>query len=186
MVIYLIRHGMTRGNAETRYIGRTDEPLCEEGRKQLKTLNYPRCELLVCSPMKRCVESAEILFAGQPMVLCDELREVDFGDFEGKNHAELDGGADYQAWIDSGGNKPFPNGEAPDDFRRRCCEGFLRTVTEHSAARSIAFVVHGGTIMSVLDRFAVPHRSYYEWLCGNGRGYRCVFDGKNIFDTERS
>ena len=35
--LYLIRHGMTPGNAEHRYIGRqTDEPLSEDGRQQLE------------------------------------------------------------------------------------------------------------------------------------------------------
>lgn len=35
--LYLIRHGMTLGNVEHRYIGRqTDEPLSEDGRQQLE------------------------------------------------------------------------------------------------------------------------------------------------------
>ena len=34
----LIRHGMTPGNEEHRYIGRTDEPLSQKGREQLLTL----------------------------------------------------------------------------------------------------------------------------------------------------
>ena len=35
MDIYLIRHGKTKGNLEGRYIGTTDEPLCEEGKQSL-------------------------------------------------------------------------------------------------------------------------------------------------------
>ena len=33
--IWLIRHGMTAGNREQRYVGTTDELLCEEGRQQI-------------------------------------------------------------------------------------------------------------------------------------------------------
>ena len=34
------------------------------------------------------------------------------------------------------------------------------------------FVVHGGTIMAVLDRFSEPHRDYYDWQIGNAEGFR--------------
>ena len=33
------------------------------------------------------------------------------------------------------------------------------------------FVVHGGTIMAVLDRFSEPHRDYYDWQIGNAEGF---------------
>ena len=185
MRIYFIRHGLTAGNLEKRYVGRTDEPLCDEGKEQLSGIILPACELLVCSPMKRCTQTAEILFPRQDPLLCKELREIDFGDFEGKNYPELNGDPRYQAWIDSGGTLPFPNGEAPDGFRERCCEGFLRIMRENKGAETAAFVVHGGTIMAVLDRFALPHRDYFDWQCANGHGYVCEFDGEKITDTEK-
>ena len=53
MKIYLIRHGKTKGNLEERYIGRTDEPLCEAGRENLKKYQYPQVEMVFTSPMKR-------------------------------------------------------------------------------------------------------------------------------------
>ena len=95
MRIYLIRHGLTAGNKEKRYIGRTDEPLCAEGIAALREISLPACELLVCSPMKRCTETAALLFPGQEPVICEELRECDFGDFEGKNYPELNGDERY-------------------------------------------------------------------------------------------
>lgn len=36
--LYLIRHGKTYGNTLGRYIGTTDEPLCEEGREALQAI----------------------------------------------------------------------------------------------------------------------------------------------------
>lgn len=36
--IFFIRHGATEGNLRRRYIGRTDEPLCEAGIAQVKAL----------------------------------------------------------------------------------------------------------------------------------------------------
>ena len=53
--ILLIRHGKTQGNLERRYIGRTDEPLCEAGRAALEGRSYPACDILLSSPMVRCL-----------------------------------------------------------------------------------------------------------------------------------
>ena len=184
MKIMLIRHGMTAGNTEKRYIGRTDEPLCPEGIAALKACSYPRCEMLVTSPMQRCIQTASLLFPGQHPEICDAFRECDFGLFEGKNHAELNGNPLYQQWIDSGGKTPFPEGESPDAFRKRCCEGFLAVVRKYSSVKSIAMVVHGGTIMSVLSNFAEPHRDYFDWMTANGRGWCCQYDGRKLTVTE--
>ena len=107
--IYLIRHGKTQGNLSGKYIGaRTDEPLCQEGIRELEGKNYPKAELLFVSPMKRCRQTGEILYPGLAQKECPLLKECDFGDFENKNYKELSGNPDYQAWIDSGGALPFP------------------------------------------------------------------------------
>lgn len=125
--LILIRHGKTAGNLLGRYIGsRTDEPLCDEGREGLAGKQLPEVERLYVSPMKRCVETAEILWPGfdrKKMQKVTDLRECDFGDFENKNYKELSGNGDYQAWIDSNGTLPFPNGESMDAFKSRCLEG---------------------------------------------------------------
>lgn len=178
MRIHLIRHGMTAGNLGKRYIGRTDEPLCSEGISALQSRSYPAPGTLICSPMKRCIQTAQVIFPGSEPQIFPELRECDFGDFEGKNYRELNGNADYQRWIDSGGTLPFPGGESPEDFRERCCAGFLRAVSENPGSDTLTFVVHGGTIMSVMERFAIPRRGYYDWQYPNGCGCSCEFDGK--------
>ncbi len=185
MRIVFIRHGLTAGNLEKRYIGSTDEPLCLEGIVQLKNLAIPRSETLVCSPMKRCTETAEMLFPQQSIVLEGAFRECDFGDFEGKNYIELTGDPDYQKWIDSGGTLPFPNGESPQDFRERCTAAFDMLVSRYSDSQSLALVVHGGTIMSILEKYAVPHADYYDWHCDNGRGYICDWNSSELHILER-
>ena len=185
MRVVFIRHGLTAGNLEKRYIGSTDEPLCSAGIAELKKLTYPACEVLICSPMKRCIQTAELLYPAQDIEVCDELRECDFGSFEGKNYKELSGDPDYQRWIDSGGEMPFPNGESPADFRQRCAAAFKMIVRKYAHSGSIAFVVHGGTIMAVLEKYAVPHGDYFSWHCENGHGYVCGFDGTELKITEK-
>lgn len=183
--ILLIRHGQTTGNLEKRYIGKTDEPLCETGIRLLKSRKYPACERLIVSPMRRCKETAALLYPNQKQYIYTGFRECCFGDFEGKCYQELNGNPDYQAWIDSGGNAAFPNGERPADFRQRCCDTFLHAVNEHADADSIAMVVHGGTIMSVLSQFAVPHHDYYDWMTENGHGWLCLFEHQRITILEK-
>lgn len=185
MKIVFIRHGHTSGNLQKRYIGRTDEPLCPEGRNSLTRRDYPQCEVLVCSPMLRCIQTAQLLFPNQSFVTYDDLRECDFGGFEGKNYIELSGNSDYQKWIDSGGNMSFPGGESPQSFRERCISAFDLIVEKYSTSRSVCLIVHGGTIMSILEKYAVPRSSYYDWHCENGRGYICEWNGSELHITER-
>lgn len=186
--LILIRHGKTAGNLLGRYIGsRTDEPLCDEGREELAGKQLPEVERLYVSPMKRCVETAEILwpeFDRKEMQKVTDLRECDFGDFENKNYKELSGNGDYQAWIDSNGTLPFPNGESMDAFKRRCLEAFARIVEEVSGAEQewiadgktgifrAGIVVHGGTIMAILEQYGYPKAAYFDYQVKNGCGYR--------------
>lgn len=171
----LIRHGMTAGNREHRYIGcRSDEPLCGEGIRALSAFVYPDAARVFASPMRRCLETATLLYPGREPVVVPDLRECDFGVFEGLNHAQLDGRADYQAFIDSGGILPFPGGESRASFSARCVrafEGAVRGLPEGT----YAFVVHGGTIMAIMERYARPRGGYFDFQVPNGGGY-CLDD----------
>ena len=76
--------------------------------------------------------------------------------FEGKTYEELKDRAEYQAWLDSGGTIAFPEGEEQKEFRSRCVRGMLGQVDRlcEENVESAAFVVHGGTIMAVLEQLA--------------------------------
>lgn len=179
MRVYLIRHGVTKGNLEHRYVGSTEEVLLPEADEPLlslkKRLEKDGCRKshLLVSPMLRCRQSAEILFPGEKQTVVEDFRECDFGTFEYKNYEELNGKADYQRFLDSMGEAPFPGGESKKEFSKRCSsafEGELRKLMSEEA--EVVFVVHGGTIMAVLDRFSEPHRDYYDWQIGNAEGFR--------------
>ena len=124
----LIRHGATISNKEGRYLGKTEESLSPEGIRTLKKAatdgTYPAAGLLFSGPMKRCLETTQILYPGQTPILIPEWTEMDFGVFEGHNYKELSGDPRYQRWIDSGGALPFPEGESREEFIRRSVAGY--------------------------------------------------------------
>ena len=173
----LIRHGITQGNLEKRYIGsRSDESLCPEGIETLKTLACPPVRFVFCSPMKRCLETAAILYPGQPAEIIPDFRECDFGLFEGKNYAELNGRADYQAWINSGGTLPFPGGESRAAFAARAVRAF-QELRARNMPEDCALIVHGGTIMAIMEAYARPSAGYFDFQIPNGQGYILQEDG---------
>ena len=173
----LIRHGQTQGNLEHRYIGcRTDETLCAAGREALRLHRYPAVSRVFASPMRRCVETAAILYPGIRPEIVPDFRECDFGVFEGKNYAELSGRSDYQAWIDSGGELLFPGGESRAAFAARCVRAFERLPAQ-DFREDCALIVHGGTIMAIMERAAVPKGRYFDYQVKPGEGYLLNPDG---------
>ena len=186
MLIYLIRHGKTAGNLSGRYIGKTDEGLCPEGRTALEAIRQrflsgkdalPRPETVYTSALKRTRETAAVLFPDLPVCVRAGFNECDFGEFEYKNYRELSGNPSYQKWVDSGGTLPFPGGESHENFVNRSAETFSRAVEELSAGKkTAAFVVHGGTVMAVMERFEFPQNGFYAWQVKNGCGFAAELD----------
>ena len=180
--IIFLRHGMTIENEQHRYLGNTDTSLSRNGICKLQALQkngtYPKTDILFCSPMKRCTETAEILYPNHTPIYIPEWREMDFGEFEGKNYIELQKNPNYQAWIDSNGTLPFPGGESREEFKRRNVTGFQKAVNGclRNGISLAALVVHGGTIMNVMEEYADEDRSFYDWHVQNGKGYEVEID----------
>lgn len=171
MKVYLIRHGQTKGNLEKRYVGRTDESLCKQAVEELKRYSLQRVEKIYASPMKRCIETAEILYPNRRIQIVEDFQECDFGDFEYKNYVELKENPAYQKFMDTMGQSGFPRGEHTNDFKDRCQKAFYGVIRQCQSEDTVAFVIHGGTIMSIMEKFAIPHKDYYSWQIGNGEGY---------------
>ncbi len=173
MELYLIRHGKTKGNLEGRYVGSTDEGILQDSIEDLKFKTLPEVDLLYVSPMKRCLETCQLLYPGMDYEIITDFKEMDFGIFEYKNYHELNGNPIYQQWIDSYCELKLMEGESKREFQRRCV-GAFKTILQKArkeGKKKIAFVVHGGTIMSILDAYSYPHKDYFHWNIENGNGY---------------
>ena len=175
MEIYWLRHGKTKSNEEHRYLGKTDEGLTEAETERLQAKKVPEAWQtfpLFSSPMKRCRQTAELLFQKEPLLI-PEWVEMDFGLFEGKNYQDLKGDAYYQRWIDSDGTLPFPQGESREAFLQRSRKGLERMLfllDKDGMPDKVVAVVHGGTIMAVLSE--LTGREYFSFQVPNGGGYR--------------
>ncbi len=181
MTALLIRHGLTRGNLEGRYIGSaTDEPLCEAGIRALRSRKFPPVSRVFVSPMRRCLQTAEILYPNHTPVIVDDLRECAFGAFENRSYEELNGNPDYQRFIDSGGETAFPGGECRADFAARCVRAFDAARAACDDDETAAFIVHGGTIMAIMERYAQPRGSYFSFQIKAGEGFMLKSDGTTI------
>ena len=110
--IWLIRHGETEWSKSGAHTGRTDIPLTENGRKQAaeigKYLEERRFGLVLTSPLRRARETCELVGMQQFEDAAD-LREWDYGDYEGRTTAEIrQERPDWSLWEDG-----VPHG-APD------------------------------------------------------------------------
>ncbi len=177
MQLLLIRHGATKGNREG-----TDEELLGEAvvtfqkQRDRNHVLLSQVEMVAVSPMKRCRHTADLLFPGVRQLVVEAFRECNFGEFEYRNFQELNGNPAYQRFIDTFGKSGFPGGEDRETFQRRCVAGFEKIMPqlENLAGgrnNPIALVVHGGTIMALLDWYSSPHEDYYDWQTDNGMGY---------------
>ena len=93
MELILIRHLKTPGNEKRQYIGSTDEELSEQEvlnfKQRYKIDSYPQVQQVIVSPMKRCIQTAELIYPEVQIQQESLLKECDFGIFEGKTYEEL-------------------------------------------------------------------------------------------------
>ena len=178
MLIYLLRHGLTAYNAEKRYQGQRDIPLCPAGRAQLRQADL-RPETVYITPLCRTRQTAEVLFPGARLVEVKDLQEMCFGSFEGRNFIEMEKDPEYQAWVKANCESPCPDGERKTDFSDRICRTVAELIDKALAAgeERLVILAHGGTQMAAMERFAVPHRDYYAWCGPNAGGF--VLDAKD-------
>ncbi|MGZ4333443.1 MAG: histidine phosphatase family protein [Gaiellaceae bacterium] len=138
--LLLVRHGETDWNADGRLQGHTDRPLTDYGRRQAKQLaaelEGEELEAIYSSDLTRARETAEIVGErlGLPVVLDPDLREKDWGTWEGLTAVERDR-VEYV-------------GESTQAHQERIL-GALRRITEQHPSGRVLVVTHGGSMRRV-------------------------------------
>ena len=168
--IILIRHGETEWNKVRKYQGHMDIELNDWGRQQAgeaaKELANLDIDYFASSDLKRARETAEIIasFHNNNIKEFKELREMNFGEWEGKGFKEIknDYPEDFQKWIEDPIKYSPPAGETLKEFQGRVLEGF-NTILENGFDRN-AIVTHGGVIMvflaTILEMPLINYRKF--------------------------
>ncbi|MGH2316893.1 histidine phosphatase family protein [Planococcus sp. SE5232] len=136
-VLRLIRHAPTRGNQQKRYIGWTDEsilPFQAEPDLALKNV--------IGSDLKRCRQTAEVLFPNAVYRANRDLRECHFGEWEMKTYEQLKEIQLYRNWINEPWNIRPPGGESLNDMVKRVEQGIKKL----PKGSEVTLVLHGGPI----------------------------------------
>lgn len=157
MRLYLIRHGQTRWNIEGKIQGKTDIPLNETGFCQAgclaKAMERNDISAVYSSVLKRARQTAERLAEekGLPVHLMEELREVDFGLWEGKTWSEIerDYPKDFAGWSKNPVETGPTGGERREDCQARCRKAVEQILSGPESA--VAIVAHGGILVYVID-----------------------------------
>ena len=185
VVVALFRHGLTEENKRKAYIGWTDSPICEDVGEILsrQIFQLSPYERIVASDLKRCVQTARILFPDQNVAAMPEFREMHFGRWEGKTYGDLAGDPIYEEWIHNHFNCEPPEGESYPIFADRVEKGwqvvFAQMVEEKF--KSLAIVTHGGVMRYLLSKLSPEKRDFWEWSVPHGQGYEFVWSSKEAF-----
>jgi len=153
VVVDLLRHGEVEG-AKWAFRGSTDVLLSAEGVAQMdavgEALSGVQFSSIATSPLQRCRLFAESL-AGSCGVQLDtlhEMREMDFGDWEGKGSQDIDERLLKQFWSTPIGFCP-PGGDSFDDFSSRIIQGWDQWLSDADGEHRL-LVAHGGVIRVLL------------------------------------
>jgi probable phosphoglycerate mutase len=117
--IVAVRHGETEWSASGQHTSRTDLPLLEAGRSQAlamaPALQEQRFATVLCSPLRRARETCELAGFGAQAETSEDLREWDYGEYEGLTTPEIwRERPDWSLWRDG-----CPSGESPEQISAR-------------------------------------------------------------------
>jgi broad specificity phosphatase PhoE len=152
MIVSFIRHASTPWNEQGRMQGRRDVALSEHGRAQAGNWRIPADVRvdggLTSSPLRRAVETAEIL-SGSPPTAENALVEMDWGAWEGLTLDEIHDRFDGELERAEARGLDFrpPGGESPRDVLERLRPWLARAA---SSPVPVVAVTHLGVLRVVL------------------------------------
>ena len=178
--ISVLRYGLTEANEKGIYIGTTDLPLSQKGAADLAAkldeFVYPSVHKVYSSPLKRCTETAEILFPYTEMCVVDDLRELNFGEFENKSIDELAKREDYNTWLRGGKEARPPKGESLEELTARTFKALHAVITDmmEQGITHTAMITHSGIISNMLSCYGIPKYPPSQITAEAGGGFDII------------
>jgi broad specificity phosphatase PhoE len=155
--LIFLRHGETTWNAEDRLQGQKDSPLSPLGWRQIRLAARKvaalKPDVIYSSDLSRAVAAAELVARKLkvPFASTPELRERNFGEWEGSTSAEVWRlcPIEAQAHRDDPANFRPPGGESRADVCRRIA-AFIQPLLEKHSGRKVFISAHGGPIKAAI------------------------------------
>lgn len=165
--LLLIRHGAPHDDGRGRCYGSLDIGLSDLGRRQSEALAARLREapisLVVTSPRARAQETAAAL--GRPAHVDERLRELDFGELEGRRFEEIEREQPdlYRRWMTEPTRVRFPGGEGFAEVRSRTAAAVSELVGSSPGDGAIAVVTHAGVVRAALaDALGLPSERIFR------------------------
>jgi broad specificity phosphatase PhoE len=148
--IWLLRHAETEWSRTGKHTSRTDVSLTEKGREVARALRPRVAERsfarVLTSPMERARETAALVGLGDEVEITDDLREWDYGEYEGVTTAEIrETRPSWFLWTDGA-----PGGEGPEAVTARCDRVIARLLETDG---DVALVAHGHILRALGARW---------------------------------
>jgi alpha-ribazole phosphatase len=153
--LFLLRHGKT--TLAGKMVGSTDVDLAAEGKKQIRSLKgrvqAEKFDRIFCSTMRRCRQTAELLALETEITYDKDLKEIDFGVWEGMDFSEIEQNyrEHVQRWVEDPESFCFPAGECRKDFITRL-ENFKNKLISLKEEK-VLIITHGGVIRHLICSF---------------------------------
>jgi alpha-ribazole phosphatase len=170
--LLLVRHAEPEDDARGRCYGRLDVGLSPAGLAQAAALGAAFGDLgptaVVSSPARRALDTASRIGAA---VVDERLRELDFGELEGRTYAEIERERPelFARWMRTPTEVVFSGGEGFEDLRDRACAAAAALRAEH-AGEHVAVVAHGGVVRAILaEALGLPSRAIFRLDVGHAR-----------------
>jgi broad specificity phosphatase PhoE len=147
--ILLARHGETDWNLERRVQGHTDRPLNETGRAQAfalaDRLSTESLDAVYSSDLARARETAAVIAGrhGLDVIETSDLREKDFGSWEGLTDTEI------MARFPNAQRGEWGDGESRAELADRVVAALTEIAAAHFGGR-VLVVTHGGPMRAAL------------------------------------
>ncbi|MFD1037811.1 histidine phosphatase family protein [Virgibacillus byunsanensis] len=181
--VFLVRHGITDWNLEKRYLGHTDREVIKSELTRLDNLKNVLAttsfDSVYTSDLRRCLETLAYIQIPAKASIDTRLREINFGDWEGKNYQQLKDKQAYRNWIDNWENNPIPNGETASQFKARIDSFFNLCLQQQignaiGVKKRILIMTHGGVIRYLVSTY-VPSTSFWDVSVKHGQATRLTF-----------
>jgi len=183
--IFAVLHGQTDLDAEGRIQGSSDHPLNDTGKNEAaetaKALQSKGIDLIMSSPQRRAMETAEIIaghigLEAAKLTKGMKLYERDFGDYEGTLISEVD----YFALCSWGGKAPTPNGETIREAASRVIPYMNNMMKLVFKGKTVLLVVSGNVLRVLFWYFTGLPEAGKEIITETGIGEVYEFDTEEI------